>query len=149
MLNIPDEMRENGVGPLLSAKAADEDILWSRLDQMSNACQHVRAAACLCNIGKWGCYNHVSRVKRPLHQKLRIAKLGTDPFMRMQFLQENSNFELQITGTNKGGIRSRLQGMSLFVPYSFMPKCPVDSRWSEEVRHPSLRSKLLVWWIID
>ena len=43
ILNIPDEMRENGVGPLISAKAVDEDIIWDRLDQMRNACEIVRA----------------------------------------------------------------------------------------------------------
>ena len=45
IINIPDEMRENGVGPLISAKAVDEDIIWDRLDQMRNACEIVRPLA--------------------------------------------------------------------------------------------------------
>ena len=34
--------------------------------------------------------------------------------------------------------------MSLFVPYSFMPKCPEDDRWSQEVNYLDLSQDSVV-----
>jgi len=85
VVNIPDEMRENGVGPLLSAKALDDKLLWRRLAQMKDS----------------------SRTNSAV-------------------------YSVEVSGANKGGVRSRLQGQGLFIPYSFLPKCPGAPRWSEE-----------------
>ncbi|KAL4854066.1 30S ribosomal protein S1 [Chlorella vulgaris] len=85
ILNVPANPGGTPLGPLLSARLCDLDVLWQRASQ-------------LCDVS----------------------------------IQHKENLMVTIEGANNGGLLSRLNGLSLFVPVSQLEKKGHNEWWTEK-----------------
>lgn len=130
-------------GPLLSARACDLDVLWQRAMQLCDVSVQVRrakGATALCSLCGLGCM-HVRAccscaVLCAVQGALRRLAANAPMHAPHPTMQHKENLRVTVEGANNGGLLSRVNGLSLFVPVSQLERKGPNEWWTEQVGAP-------------
>ena len=122
VISAPTKDGKAQSGPLLSARQCDLDVLWQRAEQLCDASIQVRQG---------------------LPGPSRLFR-GCPPIISRSLcwpnLQHKENLRVTVEGANNGGLLSRVNGLSLFVPVSQLEKKGHNEWWTEQVGGAATRA---------
>mmetsp|Transcript_10058 Transcript_10058/g.28856 ORF Transcript_10058/g.28856 Transcript_10058/m.28856 type:complete len:491 (-) Transcript_10058:509-1981(-) len=115
VMSLPEEVRENGVGPLLTAKNSDTGILWNRLEQMQKACnehhvnydmptEHFLTGGLRCRIQGMLCfipYNEMSKCRTAIRWDAEVAEEVLKGKSLTVALKDTVKEEMKVIGSVK------------------------------------------------